>query len=108
MATNPPINHPVIGMNGLITPVWAEFFLKLANSSTLGGYMLKSTYDPTNSRSVVDSDKLGGELPSYYLDLANHTGSLRIGHVGGTSELRQPTLLRMLVTCAMLTPLLLL
>lgn len=81
MATNPPINHPVLGMNGLITPVWAEFFLKLANNSTLSGYMLKSTYDPTSSGSVVDSDKLGGELPSYYLDLSNHTGSLRIGHV---------------------------
>lgn len=81
MATNPPINHPVLGMNGLITPVWAEFFLKLSNSSALSGYLLKSTYDPTGSGSVVDSDKLDGELPSYYLDLANQTGSLRFGHI---------------------------
>lgn len=30
------------------------------------GDMTKAQYDPTNSGSVLDSQKLGGELPSYY------------------------------------------
>lgn len=77
MATNPPINHPVLGMNGLITPVWAEFFLRLANGSALGNYMLKSTYDPTSSGSVVDSDRLGGQIASYYLSIGNHEWNAR-------------------------------
>lgn len=81
MAASPPIQQPMIGANGLITPVWTEFFLRLVSQQQWSGYMLKSVYDPTGSGSVVDSDKLDGELPSYYLDLANHTGSLRIGHV---------------------------
>jgi hypothetical protein len=39
------------------------------------GDMLISTYDTNNSGVVDDSEKLGGESPSYYLDRTNHTGS---------------------------------
>lgn len=81
MAASPPIQQPMIGANGLITPVWTEFFLRLVSQQQGSGYMLKSVYDPTGSGSVVDSDKLDGELPSYYLDLGNHTGSLRLSNV---------------------------
>lgn len=81
MAVNPPIQQPMIGPDGRVTPVWNQFFLRLSQQIGLSGYMLKATYDPSGSGSVVDSDRLGGELPSYYLDLANHTGAVGIGSV---------------------------
>ena len=37
--------------------------------------MLKSVYDPNDDGVVTNSDQLGGEIPSFYLDRANHTGS---------------------------------
>lgn len=50
-----------------------------------GGDMLKSSYDTTNTGNKVDtsinSEKLGGNLPSYYAadsDLDNHTGDSTI------------------------------
>ena len=39
------------------------------------GDMEKSTYDINNNGIVDDSEKLGAELPSYYLDRNNHTGT---------------------------------
>lgn len=78
MAVNPPIQQPMIGPDGRVTPVWNQFFLRLSQQIGLSGYMLKSTYDPNGSGSVVDSDKFAGELPAYYLDLANATGLLRV------------------------------
>lgn len=38
-------------------------------------YMLKSTYDVGDDGIVDDSEKLGSQLPSYYLSRANHTGT---------------------------------
>ena len=42
----------------------------------IDGYMLMSTYDPSNSGSVVDSEKLGGQLPEYYRDAEKLGGKL--------------------------------
>lgn len=75
----PPITHPVVdAKTGMITRPWSEYFLKSAQQSELAGYMLKSVYDPNGNGSVVDSDALGGESGSYYLDLWNATGVLRV------------------------------
>ena len=71
----PPIQHPMLGSNGLVTVPWASYFRSLAIAVD-SGYMLKSVYDPGDTGSVVDSDELNGQPGSYYLDLSNHTGSL--------------------------------
>lgn len=74
-----PIQHPMLdSRTGLVTQPWAEYFQKIARQADIDGtgYMLKSVYDPTNSGSVVDSDKLDGQSASYYLNLANATGHL--------------------------------
>lgn len=42
----------------------------------IGDIMLKSVYDPDDDGIVTDSDKLGNQLPAWYLDLANMTGNL--------------------------------
>lgn len=73
-----PIGHPVIDDQGRITRVWEQFFRTLAGGvdSSLVGVMYKTTYDPTASGSVVDSNKLQGHPGSYYLSLGNSSGSL--------------------------------
>ena len=38
----------------------------IAKSTDLTNYLAKSTYDSDNNGKVDDSDKLGGQLPSYY------------------------------------------
>ena len=40
------------------------------------GDMVKATYDVLSTGIVDDAEKLGGQLPAYYLDLANVTGAL--------------------------------
>ena len=45
--------------------------------------MLKSVYDPTDSGSVVNSNNLNGNPPSYYLNRTNHTGSQAISTISG-------------------------
>ncbi|MEM3373111.1 MAG: hypothetical protein QXF76_02755 [Candidatus Anstonellales archaeon] len=42
------------------------------------GDMLKSVYDTNNNGIVDDSEKLGGQLPSFYLNRSNHTGTQSI------------------------------
>lgn len=39
------------------------------------GLMYQSQYDPYSTGSVNDSRRLGNQLPAYYLNRANHTGS---------------------------------
>ena len=48
-------------------------------------YLDKATYDPTDSGTVVDSQNFGGQLPAYYLNLANgaYTGLLPQANVNG-------------------------
>jgi len=75
----PPLQHPVIGRDGLVTVTWASYFRELAVTVDNAGFMLQSTYDPTSSGSVNDSDELGGQPGSYYLDLTNATGYLPVG-----------------------------
>lgn len=75
----PPLNHPVIGTNGMVTVPWASYFRALTVYVQNGGYMLQSTYDPAGSGVVDNSDALDGQPGSYYLDLANATGALSIG-----------------------------
>ena len=54
------------------TAKWA-YVCNIRGASGAGtGDMLKSVYDPTSSGSVLDSDKLGGELPSYYQTATNN------------------------------------
>lgn len=49
-----------------------------------GGDMLKATYDNSGTDGVVDnSEALGGQAGSYYLDRTNHTGSQAISTVTG-------------------------
>jgi len=55
-------------------------------ASAGGGDMLKSTYDTDNNGVVDDSEKLGGQAGSYYLDRANHTGN-HTGDVTGGLDL---------------------
>ena len=45
------------------------------SSPDLSGYMLKSNYDPNSNNIVNDSEKLGNNLPSFYTNRANHTGT---------------------------------
>jgi hypothetical protein len=45
------------------------------NPGSGAGDMLKSVYDPNNDGIVADSDKLGTQLPSFYLTRSNHTGT---------------------------------
>lgn len=51
-----------------------------------GGDMLKEDYDSNDDGIVDDSDKLGSELPAYYLDRANHTGTQPIETITGLEE----------------------
>lgn len=75
-----PINHPMIGMDGLVTRPWVEYFqrLAIAADSDLSGLMLKSVYDPTGAGVVDDSQALDGKSLAYVLDLGNSTGSLAL------------------------------
>jgi hypothetical protein len=77
----PPLNHPVIGTNGMVTVPWASYFRALTVYVQNGGYMLQSTYDPAASGVVDNSDALNGQPGSYYLDLGNATGSLAVGNI---------------------------
>lgn len=45
--------------------------------------MLKTVYDTDDDGIVDDSERLGGELPDYYLDLGNANGSLPQSQVTG-------------------------
>ena len=56
------------------------------NPGSGAGDMLKSTYDPTNSGIVVDSAKLGTQLPSFYLTRSNHTGTQAAGTITGLAS----------------------
>ncbi len=47
------------------------------------GDMLKSTYDTDNDGIVDNSERLNSQLPSHYLDRANHTGSQDISTITG-------------------------
>lgn len=44
----------------------------------VGVGMFNSVYDSNNNGIVDDSEKLGGQLPSYYLNRSNHTGTQSI------------------------------
>lgn len=57
--------------------------LKTFNGVLPDDVMLKSTYDPNGDGSVINSDELGGEIPSYYLARANHTGTQAISATTG-------------------------
>ena len=51
-----------------------------------GGDMFKSTYDTNNSSVVDDAERLNGQLPGYYLDRTNHTGTQAPTSIAGLSE----------------------
>jgi len=46
-----------------------------------GGDMTKAVYDTDNSGIVDDAEMLGTQLPSYYLDRANHSGTQPISSI---------------------------
>ena len=64
---------PVQNASGFVGHVLIQDILNLTSNPDLSLYMLKSVYDPNDDGVVVDSDKLGGELPSFYLDTTNIT-----------------------------------
>lgn len=64
---------PVQNASGFVGYVLIQDILNLTSNPDLSLYMLKSVYDPNDDGVVVDSDKLGGELPSFYLDTTNIT-----------------------------------
>lgn len=54
-----------------------------------GGNMMSSTYDPDNNGVVVDSDKLGGQLPAYYAtgaDITEVEGSISATNLNLTNH----------------------
>jgi len=75
----PPLSHPILGPNGLVTVPWAEYFRAMAIGVDNAGYMRQSVYDPSGSGVVNDSSALQGQSGSYYLALENATGLLPYG-----------------------------
>ena len=53
-----------------------------------GGDMMKSTYDSDNNGVVDDSDKLGGQLPSYY---AKDSEAVKYVSAGSAGEFNPPS-----------------
>jgi hypothetical protein len=53
----------------------------LESDLLLKGDMFKIVYDTNNDGIVNNSDQLGSQLPSYYLDRSNHTGFITIADV---------------------------
>jgi hypothetical protein len=53
-----------------------ELFVGSDTGNVQVGNMLKSVYDINGNGIVDDASKLGTQLPSYYLDLANATGTM--------------------------------
>ena len=66
-----PGNTKYYGTNGLGVKGWYT----LTAGASGGGDMYKSIYDLNDSGVVDDSEKLNGQLPSYYLSRTNHTGT---------------------------------
>lgn len=54
---------------------WAPAQVAASSSPDLSGYMLKSNYDANSNNIVNDSEKLGNNLPSFYTNRSNHTGT---------------------------------
>jgi len=54
-------------------PNWQLYYNPAFNVAT-NGDMLKSVYDTNNNGVVDNSEKLNGQLASYYLSRSNHTG----------------------------------
>lgn len=81
--------HPLSGITfdvqatylGISAEVNADDFDTL--NATVDGKMDISIYDADASGVVDDSQRLGGELPAYYLALANTTGTLANNKVAG-------------------------
>lgn len=63
-----PVTGQALIFNGTI---WSP----TAVTTNLTPYMLKSTYDSNTNGVVNDSEKLGNNLPSYYTNRTNHTGT---------------------------------
>lgn len=55
-------------------------------TAAISGDMTKAVYDTNNSGVVDDADKLNNQLPSYYLDLANATGTLAVAQITGLGD----------------------
>lgn len=51
-----------------------------------GGDMFKSVYDTNNSSVVDNAERLNGQLPGFYLDRANHTGTQLANTISNFSE----------------------
>lgn len=71
--------------NGGISSTASENWIAFAKAQDLSNYMLKSVYDTDDNGTVDNSEKLGGKLPAYYLNMSNSelTGVLAIAR-GGT------------------------
>jgi hypothetical protein len=51
------------------------------------GDMLKSVYDTNNNGIVDNAEKLGGQLPSFYLNRSNHTGTQLVSTISDLIEI---------------------
>ena len=71
--TNPGTPNQVLQFNG---DGWVS-------TNALVGDMLKSVYDTTGNGVVDDSERLGNELPAFYLNRANHDGDIDVENIDG-------------------------
>jgi hypothetical protein len=62
--------------SGLFTPV----------TPATHGDMYKTTYDTNNTGVVDDSEKLGNNLPTYFTNRSNHTGTQDVSTITGLSK----------------------
>jgi hypothetical protein len=66
-----------------------ELFIGTNEGNVQIGDMLKSVYDINGNGVVDDAEKLGGQAGSYYLDRANHTGTIEAAEVSDFAEAAQ-------------------
>ena len=63
---------PISGTNPVVSQ---QEITNLNLALTLKGDMFKATYDTNNNGIVDNSERLGANLPAYYLSRANHSGT---------------------------------
>lgn len=91
-----PLNTGVVKDSYLFSGLAPSYYLDRANHTgtqsqatitgllgdlALKGDMFKNIYDTDDSGIVDDSERLGGQLPAYYLDRANQSGTINIADV---------------------------
>lgn len=91
-----PFNSGVVKDSYLFSGLAPSYYLNRANHTgtqsqatitglvgdlALKGDMFRSVYDPNLNGVVDNSERLNGQLPSYYLNRANHTGTQTISTI---------------------------